>query len=114
MTKYTLRSSKRLDAQEISNLSHGLRKRYDIGDAQWHDDESLKKSGWYYPIKSRKELVLQDIEVIKEKGLVLLLTEKQVAKFMDKRKLRSFDILTNYSVEVIDSTSHGTGTGSAA
>jgi len=111
MAKYILRSSKRLDAQEISNLFHDLLKRYNVGDPQWNDDESLKKSGWYYPIRSRKELVLQDLEVIKEKGLALLLTKKQADRLMTRRRLRSFDILANYSVEILDSAPHGTGTG---
>ena len=110
---WVLKSVKLLDEQELTDLSRSLKERYKIGVVQWYEDESLKKSGWHYSFIPKKNLSIQDLKTIKEKGLTLLLTQDQIAKLMKKRPLRSFDIIANYPIEIID-VPHGTGTGTGS
>ncbi len=65
---YILRSKKLLDSSEISDLFHALDRRYHIGDVQFHEEESFKKSGWDYSFTPMGDLSISDLTINKRTG----------------------------------------------
>ena len=100
---YFLKSKTLLQGEERHQLIYDLRMKYVLGDAEWYEGQSLNENGWIYLAAANSEISPQDLEVIKRKGLTLLLTQHQLSQFLNKRKLTSFEIIANYPIEVIDS-----------
>lgn len=98
MESYLLRSKFLLEKKEISGLLDALRKKYEIGPAQWHEGDFLKQNGWHYLITTWGELAQVDLGILRDKGLTLLLSQTQMEKLSDKTSQIN---LREYSLEII-------------
>lgn len=98
---YYLRSTSRLEGIEIQTLSAALKGKYEFGNPEWREGESLTESGWHYPILSQKEISVEDLDVLREKkGLTLLLTESQAAELAPLVLSSRSSDLSKYPVDI--------------